>query len=85
LAKSTQNLDITGHFMVPKHEKLSEKEKKELFERYNISQRELPKILISDAAIQGLDLKDGDVIKIIRKNKLLGESYFYRGVVADES
>ena len=71
--------------MVPKHEKLSEKEKKELFERYNISQRELPKILISDAAIQGLDLKDGDVIKIIRKNKLLGESYFYRGVVADES
>ena len=71
---------ITKHVLVPKHAKLSEKEKDELFKRYNITLRELPKILKDDPALASLDVKPGDVIKITRKSPTAGESVFYRGV-----
>ena len=70
----------TKHVLVPKHAKLSEKEKEELFKKYNISLKEIPKILKSDPAIATLDVKIGEVIKIIRKSQTAGESVFYRGV-----
>lgn len=72
---------IKKHVLIPKHIKLSEKEKKELFERYNISLEELPKIKKDDQAIARLNVKVGDVIKIIRQSPTAGEAAFYRGVI----
>lgn len=69
------------HVLIPKHTKLSEKEKQELFEKYNISIRELPKIYLSDAALIGMDVKENDVIKIERKGATAGQTIFYRGVI----
>lgn len=66
--------------LVPEHVKLSETEKKKLFEKYNVSIRELPKISRKDPAIVNLNTKPGDVIKIIRKSQTAGEAIFYRGV-----
>jgi len=74
-------LDISKHMLVPKHVKLSEKDKKELLEKYDITLRELPKILKKDPAIKDLNLKNGDVVKIIRKSQTAGEFVFYRGVI----
>ncbi len=71
---------VTDHILVPKHSKLSEAEKKKLFERYNISLRELPKISKKDPAIQHLNVKLGDIIKITRQSQTAGEAVFYRGV-----
>jgi len=76
-----KNLDIKDHILVPKHALLSEKEKKELLEKYNISEVELPKIFKNDAAIKELNTKVGDVIKITRKSQTAGEALFYRVVV----
>lgn len=73
-------LDIAKHVLIPKHSKLSEKEKKDLFEKYNISTKELPKIMSDDPAIAHLDAKPGDIIKIIRDSPTMGKSVFYRGV-----
>lgn len=73
--------DIRKHILVPEHVKLSEKEKKELLERYHISLKELPKIRKKDPAIEHLDAKEGDIIKIIRKSPTAGEAVFYRGVI----
>ena len=73
--------DPTKHILVPKHVKLSEKEKQELIEKYNVRMRELPKILKNDPAIKHLNVKNGDIIKIIRKSPTAGESIFYRGVI----
>ncbi len=73
--------DVSKHVLVPKHIKLSEKEKKELFDKYNITLRELPKILKKDPSIKHLNLKQGNVIKIVRKSSTAEESVFYRGVV----
>ncbi len=67
--------------MVPKHEKLSEKEVQRLLERYNISKKQLPKMLSSDPVAKALDLKPGDVVKITRKSRSAGESVYYRCVV----
>ena len=80
-AKQKTNTDVSKHVLVPPHQKLDEKEKKELLEKYGITVKELPAILITDSAISHLGAKVGDVIKITRKNKILGEDMFYRGVV----
>jgi len=74
--------DVTKHELVPKHSKLSEKEMKELFEKYSIELPNLPRIYKSDPSIQHLDVKDGDVVKISRKSPTAGETCFYRRVVA---
>ena len=74
-------IDIAKHVLIPKHTKLSEKEKKDLLERYTISTKELPKIMSDDPAIAHLDAKQGDVIRIIRDSPTMGKSVFYRGVM----
>lgn len=66
--------------LIPKHVKLSEKEKEAVFKKYNITTIELPKILKDDPAIQGLGVKAGDVVKVVRKSPTAGEAVFYRGV-----
>lgn len=68
------------HILIPKHIKLSEKERKELLERYNITLAELPRIVKKDPGIAGLGAKRGDVIKIIRKSPTSGEAVYYRVV-----
>ncbi|MGM5481233.1 MAG: DNA-directed RNA polymerase subunit H [Nanobdellota archaeon] len=71
------------HILIPKHEKISDDEKKRLFDRYNISVKELPKIPKSDPALIGMDVKEGDVIRILRDSPTAGESIFYRGVSSE--
>ena len=43
--------------------------------------KDYPKISKDDPAIASLDIKPSDVIKIIRKSPISGESVFYRGAV----
>ncbi len=74
--------DVTKHELVPKHAKLSEKEGKELFEKYAIELQNLPRIYKNDPAIQDLNVEDGDIVKISRKSPTAGETVFYRRVVA---
>jgi DNA-directed RNA polymerase subunit H len=69
------------HVLVPKHEKISDKEKQALLAKYNISSKELPKIDINDAAISHLGAQPGDVIKITRDSPTAGTVIFYRGVM----
>ena len=71
------------HEIVPEHSKLSDKESKDLFNQFNVTIREMPKILVSDPAIVNLNVKEGDVVKIVRNSRTAGESIFYRGVVKD--
>ena len=76
-----KEIDIRKHVLVPRHAKLGERDKEALFSKYEISGPELPKILKEDAALEGFDVKPGDVIKIMRKSRTAGESVFYRVVV----
>lgn len=73
--------DVAKHVLVPKHVKLSDREQKELFQRFEINPRDLPRINITDPAIEGLKVKEGDIIKIIRSSPTSGEAPYYRRVV----
>lgn len=73
--------DVTKHILVPKHAKASEKEVKEVLEKFHITELQLPRILVSDPAIQHLDVKEDDIIKITRPSPTAGETTFYRRVV----
>jgi len=72
---------VDKHILTPKHAKLSEKEKGQIFEKYQVTSKEMPKILKTDAALRELDAKPGDVIKVTRKSATAGEAVFYRVVI----
>ena len=76
--KEKTEINIKDHSFVPKFTKLADKEKEKVLIDYNISPRQLPCILIKDPAIQDLEPKEGDVIKIIRNSLTAGESQYYR-------
>lgn len=79
--KMGKTFKASSHNLVPKHVKLSDNEVKKLLEKYNITVKELPKILKEDPAIGELNTKPGEVIKIIRKSRTAGEATYYRVVV----
>ena len=75
-----KNIDIRKHILVPKHSKLTKQEIQELLEKYKIVLNDLPKILLTDPAIEKLNVKPGDVIKITRDSPTAGKSIYYRVV-----
>jgi len=80
--RSGKKIIVGKHELIPKHSKISDKEKKQLIEKYNInSLKELPKIIKNDPGLQGLNAKVGDIIKIIRQCPT-GEHHYYRVVVS---
>jgi len=78
---ASKKAEAVEHILIPKHTKLSDKEKESLFKKYNLAGRELPMIFENDAAIARLDAKPGDVIKIERNSPTAGTAFFYRMVV----
>jgi DNA-directed RNA polymerase subunit H len=81
---TTSKIDILKHELVPKHEILSGAEKKELLEKINASEKQMPKILDTDSVIKKIEAKPGDVIRITRKSATAGESIYYR-IVAEKA
>lgn len=79
--KTIKGSFVKDHFLVSKHSKVSEKEKKTLLELYNITEQDLPKIFSNDPAIQDIEVKPGDIIKISRKSPTAKETTFYRTVI----
>ena len=75
------SVEVIKHALVPRHEILSEKDKKEVLERFEVTENQLPRILISDPVVQMIGAKTGDVIRITRKSPTAGEAPYYRIVV----
>jgi DNA-directed RNA polymerase subunit H len=73
--------DILNHVLVPKHEIVSEAEKRSLLESLKVTEDKLPKILSSDPATKSIGAKLGDVIKITRNSPTANEALYYRIVV----
>ena len=72
--------EISKHFLVPKHTKLSDKEAEKLLKALNATKDNLPKILVKDPAIAELKAEVGDIIKVVRQSPTAGETEFYRCV-----
>lgn len=76
-----KEFDILKHELVPKHKILNEKEREELFKKYGINIKQLPRISGSDPVIKLINGQLGDVVEIIRKSPTAGETVYYRVVV----
>jgi DNA-directed RNA polymerase subunit H len=79
--KKKIQFDAPAHFLVPVHEKVSDKEKEELLATYSDAIRALPRISMADPGIAGLDVSEGDIIKIKRKSLTAGKTVYYRRVM----
>lgn len=79
--KTSEKLEIKNHALVPKHEKCSETEKKNVLQKYSAELKDFPKININDAALYSLDVKPGDLVKITRESPTAGNAVFYRVVI----
>lgn len=69
--------NISNHVLVPKHILLTDEEKKDIMEKYNTTEDQLPKMKITDPMAKYLGLKLGNVCKIMRKTP------YYRIIVDD--
>ena len=78
-----KEINIAEHELVPKHSILTEEDATKLLQTYNVSRKQLPKMLIKDPAIKALNAKVGDIIKIIRKSPTTKSSIYYRVIVSD--
>ena len=76
-----KEMDIRKHELVPKHTILNEKQKEELMKKYNITLKQLPRILASDPVIKLLNGQPGDVVMIERKSLTAGQADYYRVVI----
>ena len=76
-----QQLNITRHKLVPLHVVASDKERKELLEKYKITPDQLPKILNTDPVSVSIGAQPGQIVKIVRKSQTAKEAVAYRLVV----
>lgn len=84
--------NILNHEYVPEHEVITAEEVEELLATYNVRINQLPRIRISDPAIEVLnetalakgaeEIKPKDVVKITRSSHSAGFSVSYRVVVS---
>jgi len=81
LPKSFPVFDIFEHALVPFHEILSEKEKKELLAQFKVKPYQMPQIKSGDPAVKAIGAQPGDILKITRKSTTAGEHVTYRYVV----
>jgi DNA-directed RNA polymerase subunit H len=70
-----------SHFLVPKHELVKEDEVDKILEKFGVTKDKLPKIKEWDPAIANLGAKEGDVIRIYRKEDGV-ETVYYRVVTS---
>ncbi len=87
MAASTSDLSYNPrHELVPEHHLLSDEEAVEVLKELNVDKDKLPKIKANDPAVLYLkqihgDVKEGSIIKVIRKSGTAGDFCAYRLVI----
>ncbi|MDG6924376.1 MAG: DNA-directed RNA polymerase subunit H [Nitrososphaerota archaeon] len=72
---------VTEHVLVPKHEILSDEEKKALLSQFNATESQFPYLFSIDPVVREIGAKPGDMVKITRVSDTAGETTYYRFVV----
>lgn len=72
---------VTDHVLVPRHEILSEEEKKRILAQYSATEEQFPFLFSIDPVVREIGAKPGDMVKITRVSDTAGETTYYRFVV----
>ncbi|KAL3534561.1 hypothetical protein ACH5RR_003022 [Cinchona calisaya] len=73
-------VNITKHVLKPKHELLTNEEKQRLLEKYNIEEKQLPRMLQKDAIARYYGLERGQVLKVTYSSEVTETRVTYRCV-----
>ncbi|MED6172295.1 hypothetical protein PIB30_048785 [Stylosanthes scabra] len=73
-------VNITKHVLKPKHEVLTDKQKRNLLRKYNLEEKQLPRILLTDAIARYYGLEKGQVVKITYSGDITQLHVTYRCV-----
>lgn len=89
----SDNFNVLEHELVPEHILLTEEEAAKVLSELGVDRSKLPKIRKDDAAIMALErsydssgkkvgnIREGSVVKVIRKSRTTGEFVAYRLVI----
>ena len=77
----TEDSQQTQHFLVPQHIKLSDEQKMEVLNKYNISLKQMPMIRTNDPVLKDMGAKVNDLILVRRNSITAKETEYYRVVV----
>ena len=73
--------NVSGHFLVPKHELLTPDQAVTLLKNLNATADKLPLVLSTDSVVKQIGGKPGDFVRITRQSETAGEGVYYRYVV----
>ncbi|KAE9588629.1 hypothetical protein Lal_00003276 [Lupinus albus] len=73
-------VNITKHVLKPKHELLTEKQKQILLKKYNLEEKQLPRMLQTDAISKYYGLERGQVVKVTYSGEVTELHVTYRCV-----
>jgi len=76
-----EEVKVTDHVLVPRHEILSEDQKKEVLSKFNATEEQFPFLFSIDPVVREINAKPGDMVKITRVSDTAGETTYYRFVV----
>ncbi|PIN09394.1 RNA polymerase, 25-kDa subunit (common to polymerases I, II and III) [Handroanthus impetiginosus] len=74
-------VNITKHYLAPKHEILTPDEKEKLLKKYSIEGKQLPMMLENDAIARYYGLEKGQVVKVTYSGGIPDSTVTYRCVV----
>jgi len=80
-AKTFPVFEIFNHTLVPKHEILTDEEKKQILSKYKLQPYQIPHIKSDDPVVKAIGAIPSDILRIIRKSQTAGQHIAYRYVV----
>ena len=69
-----EEIKVTDHVLVPKHEILQEEEKKKILTEFNATEEQFPYLFSIDPVVREIGAKPGDMVKITRVSDTAGET-----------
>ncbi|KAL9232662.1 hypothetical protein vseg_007744 [Gypsophila vaccaria] len=73
-------VNITKHVLKPRHRVLTPKEKEKLLKKYNLEEKQLPRMSVKDAISRYYGLEKGQVVKVMYTGEITQSHVTYRCV-----